>query len=84
MGSIAYAPRYTFAPAHAYKISKAAMNTLNAQYALKNAEEGFAFVAISPGSALKLQLIMGVVDQDRKPRQASPPFETSGSSLIFE
>ncbi|KAK0262333.1 hypothetical protein LTR35_017722 [Friedmanniomyces endolithicus] len=49
MGSIAYAPRYTFAPAHAYKISKAAMNMLNAQYALQYAEEGFTFVAISPG-----------------------------------
>ncbi|KAK4501559.1 hypothetical protein PRZ48_007368 [Zasmidium cellare] len=49
MGSIAYAPRYDFARTPEYKISKAAMNMLTAQYALEYAGEGFTFLAISPG-----------------------------------
>ncbi|KAF2170908.1 hypothetical protein M409DRAFT_63934 [Zasmidium cellare ATCC 36951] len=49
MGSIAYTPCYTFAQTPEYKISKAAMNMLTAQYALEFADQGFTFLAISPG-----------------------------------
>ena len=53
MGSIAYAPHFKVAPTHAYKISKAAMNMLNAQYALEYGDEGFTFLAISPGVSIR-------------------------------
>lgn len=36
-------------PTYAYKISKAALNMLTVQYALDFADQGFAFLAISPG-----------------------------------
>jgi len=49
MGSIALAKDYMFAPAHAYKISKAALNMLTAQYAADFADKNFTFLAISPG-----------------------------------
>ena len=43
------APTYRLSPVYAYKISKAALNMLTVQYALQYADEGFIFVAISPG-----------------------------------
>ena len=49
MGSITQVERYTFAPTPAYKITKAALNMLTAQYAQDFAEEGVTFLAISPG-----------------------------------
>ncbi|KAH6720410.1 short chain oxidoreductase [Leptodontidium sp. MPI-SDFR-AT-0119] len=49
LGSFTLAPRYTWAPAPAYKISKAALNMLTVQYALEYAEKGFTIFALSPG-----------------------------------
>ncbi|EFR02110.1 short-chain dehydrogenase/reductase SDR [Nannizzia gypsea CBS 118893] len=49
MGSIGMAANFKPAPAPAYKISKAALNMLTVQYAQSLEEEGFTFVAISPG-----------------------------------
>lgn len=43
------APQYAFAPAPAYKISKAALNALTVQYALEYGPKGFSFTALSPG-----------------------------------
>ncbi|KAH8686617.1 hypothetical protein GQ44DRAFT_638772 [Phaeosphaeriaceae sp. PMI808] len=37
------------APTQAYKISKAALHMLNAQYALDHADAGFTFLCVSPG-----------------------------------
>jgi len=36
-------------PAPAYKISKAALNSLTVQYAIDYEKDGFLFFAISPG-----------------------------------
>jgi len=49
LGSIGGSRAYSFSPAHAYKISKAALNMLTAQYAADFAERDFTFLAISPG-----------------------------------
>ncbi|POR36187.1 Putative short chain oxidoreductase [Tolypocladium paradoxum] len=48
-GSIAMAPDFMSSPAPAYKISKAALNMLTAQYAQSLASQGFTVIAISPG-----------------------------------
>lgn len=39
-------------PVPAYKISKAALNMLTVQYAQAYANEGFTFMAISPGVSI--------------------------------
>lgn len=44
--------KYKRAPSSAYKISKAALYMLNAQYALDHAEAGFTFVCVSPGVSI--------------------------------
>lgn len=49
MGSITHADGYAFAETPAYKISKAALNMLNKQYAMIFGKEGLTFVCISPG-----------------------------------
>ncbi|KAL2830318.1 short chain oxidoreductase [Aspergillus cavernicola] len=49
VGSIALARLYAVAPHPAYKISKAALNNLTAQYALELEKDGFTFVVVSPG-----------------------------------
>ncbi|EKG14038.1 Short-chain dehydrogenase/reductase SDR [Macrophomina phaseolina MS6] len=49
LGSITKAPTYALFPVPAYKVSKAALNMLTVQYAQSFAEEGFTFVAVSPG-----------------------------------
>jgi NAD(P)-dependent dehydrogenase (short-subunit alcohol dehydrogenase family) len=36
----------------AYKISKAALNMLTVQYAQQYADEGFTFLAVSPGVSI--------------------------------
>jgi NAD(P)-dependent dehydrogenase (short-subunit alcohol dehydrogenase family) len=56
MGSITQVERYKFAPTPAYKITKAALNMLTAQYAQDFAEEGVTFLAISPGVSHDLLL----------------------------
>ncbi|KAH7304289.1 short chain oxidoreductase [Stachybotrys elegans] len=48
-GSIGMARKFMQAPTPAYKISKAALNMLTVQYALSFEEEGFTFVAVTPG-----------------------------------
>ncbi|GLB02609.1 hypothetical protein AtubIFM57258_003967 [Aspergillus tubingensis] len=48
-GSITSAREVSYAPCPAYKISKAALNALTVQYALSYQEEGFIFLAVSPG-----------------------------------
>ncbi|KAL8899288.1 MAG: hypothetical protein Q9192_001649 [Flavoplaca navasiana] len=49
MGSISWAAKYKLAPCQSYKISKAALHMLNAQYALDHAAAGFTFLCVSPG-----------------------------------
>ncbi|KAL8780239.1 MAG: hypothetical protein Q9213_006561 [Squamulea squamosa] len=49
LGSITLARSAHYLPAPAYKISKAAMNSLTVQYALDYEKEGFTFMALSPG-----------------------------------
>ena len=52
LGSIAYARQTSFAPVHAYKISKAALNMLTAQYAVDLEKDGFCVLAVSPGVSI--------------------------------
>ena len=40
---------FTSAPSPAYKVSKAALNMLNAQWALRYKDAGFTFLCVSPG-----------------------------------
>lgn len=40
---------YSFSPTQAYKITKAAMNMLTAQWAMALESEGFTVLAITPG-----------------------------------
>jgi len=49
VGSIARAPVYSIMAVPAYKVSKAALNMLTVQYAQSFADEGFTFLAVSPG-----------------------------------
>ncbi|RDK45618.1 NAD(P)-binding protein [Aspergillus phoenicis ATCC 13157] len=49
LGSITMAPRFALFPVPAYKVSKAALNMLTVQYAQSFADQGFTFLAISPG-----------------------------------
>ncbi|KAJ0417620.1 hypothetical protein BJY00DRAFT_289270 [Aspergillus carlsbadensis] len=49
VGSITLGPAFAMNSAHAYKISKAAMNMLTMQYALDYKDEGFTAFALSPG-----------------------------------
>ncbi|GAB7353829.1 hypothetical protein MBLNU459_g4201t1 [Dothideomycetes sp. NU459] len=49
LGSISWAEKCKAVPTHAYKISKAALNMLNAQYAADHADAGFIFLCVSPG-----------------------------------
>ncbi|OJI80407.1 hypothetical protein ASPTUDRAFT_178834 [Aspergillus tubingensis CBS 134.48] len=49
LGSIIMAPRFALFPVPAYKVSKAALNMLTVQYAQSFADQGFTFLAISPG-----------------------------------
>ncbi|KAL4912650.1 hypothetical protein BDW62DRAFT_216142 [Aspergillus aurantiobrunneus] len=49
LGSIGRAPTAIMHPAHAYKISKAAMNMMTVLYAHEYAEEGFSIFAVNPG-----------------------------------
>ncbi|KAL9004066.1 MAG: hypothetical protein Q9188_003101 [Gyalolechia gomerana] len=49
LGSITLSRSAHYLPAPAYKISKAAMNSLTVQYALDFEKEGFTFIALSPG-----------------------------------
>jgi NAD(P)-dependent dehydrogenase (short-subunit alcohol dehydrogenase family) len=49
MGSVSWAAKYKMAPTQAYKISKAALHMLNAQYALDHEDAGFTFLCVSPG-----------------------------------
>ena len=55
MGSIAYTKRFAFASAQAYKISKAGMNMLTAQYAMELEKEGFTCFAVTPGVSTQCQ-----------------------------
>ncbi|KAJ5384143.1 Short-chain dehydrogenase/reductase SDR [Penicillium concentricum] len=49
VGSIAMADAFQHLKTPAYKISKAALNMLTVQYAQQYADDGFTFLAISPG-----------------------------------
>ncbi|KAL4928015.1 uncharacterized protein BDV17DRAFT_292035 [Aspergillus undulatus] len=48
-GSMTQAQKWLVANQHAYKISKAALNSMTAIYAADLEKEGFTFVAVSPG-----------------------------------
>ena len=54
VGSILWADRTKSLPFHAYKISKTALNMLNAQYALDHADAGFTFLCVSPGVSMQV------------------------------
>ncbi|RAK97341.1 SDR family oxidoreductase [Aspergillus ibericus CBS 121593] len=47
--SMTRAAEVTYAPCPAYKISKAALNALTVQYAMSYQDQGYIFLAISPG-----------------------------------
>ncbi|KAF4993394.1 hypothetical protein FGRMN_6523 [Fusarium graminum] len=49
--SLAHAKRFMIAPHYSYRISKAALNSMTKMYALSLENEGFTFVAVSPGWA---------------------------------
>ncbi len=49
MGSITLCKSYRCAPSQAYKVSKAALHMLNAQYAMEHADAGFTFLCLSGG-----------------------------------
>lgn len=49
LGSIGKSATYSAVPTPAYKITKAALNMLTVQYSLAFADQGFTFVAITPG-----------------------------------
>ncbi|KAL4748899.1 hypothetical protein BDW72DRAFT_205223 [Aspergillus terricola var. indicus] len=49
LGSVTLSRQFLRSPAHAYKISKAAMNMMTVQYALQYADDGFTVFAVSPG-----------------------------------
>lgn len=49
LGSIGVASTFKSNPVPAYKITKAALNMLTKQYAEDLADEGFTFLAVSPG-----------------------------------
>lgn len=54
MGSITYAEKNSDLPVHGYKISKAAVSMLNAQWAAEHKNEGFTFLMISPGVCIAI------------------------------
>jgi NAD(P)-dependent dehydrogenase (short-subunit alcohol dehydrogenase family) len=56
LGSIDRAEYMTTQKSPAYKISKAAVNMLNKQWALDLGEEGLTFVLVSPGVSIMLSL----------------------------
>jgi len=77
LGSITKAPQMTFATAPAYKISKAALNALTVQYALSYKDEGFTFIALSPGVGSLLPIIhcprlTRIVGSNRHGQRKSP------------
>ena len=49
LGSITLKDRYAMAPMISYKVSKAALNMLTAQYSIELAPKGFIVFAVSPG-----------------------------------
>ncbi|KAF2803101.1 short chain oxidoreductase [Mytilinidion resinicola] len=49
LGSIAHAATYRQTPAPAYAVTKAALNMLTVQYSLGYEDQGFTFIALSPG-----------------------------------
>jgi NAD(P)-dependent dehydrogenase (short-subunit alcohol dehydrogenase family) len=55
VGSITLGPVFSMNSAHAYKISKAAMNMLTMQYAVDYKDEGFTAFALSPGVCFPLE-----------------------------
>lgn len=49
MGSISLVQDFKNNRTYPYKVTKAALNMLNAQYALEFGEAGFTFLCVSPG-----------------------------------
>lgn len=49
VGSIDWAPKFAAAKVESYKVSKAALNMLNQQWAMQYADAGFTFLLVSPG-----------------------------------
>ncbi|OQD91103.1 hypothetical protein PENANT_c001G01368 [Penicillium antarcticum] len=49
VGAISNARKWAQIPCPAYKISKAALNSLTAQYAIEYEKDGFAFFSVCPG-----------------------------------
>ncbi|KAF2496703.1 putative short chain oxidoreductase [Lophium mytilinum] len=49
LGSIAHAATYRQMPAPAYAVTKAALNMLTVQYSLGYEDQGFTFIALTPG-----------------------------------
>ncbi|CAG8977781.1 hypothetical protein HYALB_00010866 [Hymenoscyphus albidus] len=49
VGSITHTKKFMISPDHGYRISKAALNCLTSIFACELEEEGFTFVAVSPG-----------------------------------
>ncbi|ELR04285.1 hypothetical protein VC83_08093 [Pseudogymnoascus destructans] len=49
VGSITHTKRFMISPDHGYRVSKAALNCLMSIFACELEDEGFTFVAVSPG-----------------------------------
>jgi NAD(P)-dependent dehydrogenase (short-subunit alcohol dehydrogenase family) len=48
-------------PDHGYRVSKAALNCLTSIFACELEDEGFTFVAVSPGVRFQAKLHVGAV-----------------------
>ncbi|OQO10792.1 hypothetical protein B0A48_04092 [Cryoendolithus antarcticus] len=81
LASLSLAAHTTFAPTYAYKVSKAAMNTLTVQYALDLRASEFTVLAVSPGW-LKTRLGGGDVAQLTTEQSAEAVLEIVRAAAI--
>ncbi|KAF5007360.1 hypothetical protein FDECE_6291 [Fusarium decemcellulare] len=83
-GSIEWAPAFMHVPAYAYKVAKAALNMLTVQYAHSLKEEGFTFVAVSPGVRIPSPSISPHMDQKTNERLQWVKTELGGPYAVLE
>lgn len=55
MGSVTNTKKFMLTPDPAYRVSKAVLNCLTAVYADELEDEGFSFVAVSPGVSVNVK-----------------------------
>jgi NAD(P)-dependent dehydrogenase (short-subunit alcohol dehydrogenase family) len=59
VGSITHTKRFMISPDHGYRVSKAALNCLTSIFAYELEDEGFTFVAVSPGVRVQANFYAG-------------------------